>query len=57
MAGTSLRNKRASVLKHRKQGRDKETGASTQIPAGHGSQRDFDSDGNMKPMGGSKQES
>lgn len=59
MAGTSLRNKRSSVIKHRKQGRDKETGASTRFPqaAGHGSQHGFNSDGDMKPMGGLKQES
>lgn len=58
VAGTSSRDKRTSVVKHRKQRRRWRRG-SDRLPttSGHRSEFGFNSDCKVKPLGGLKQES
>lgn len=56
VAGTSSRDKRASVVKHRKPGRGKPREAANTSPcmSGHGSEFGFNSDCSVKALGGLK---
>lgn len=53
VAGTSSRDKRPSVVKHRTQGegKDKEAAKRSPCTSGHGSEFGFHSDCSVKPLG------
>ena len=58
VAGTSSRDKRISVVKHRKQRRGEKRGSDRPpTTSGHRSEFGFNSDCKVKPLGGLKQES
>lgn len=58
VAGTSLRDRRTSVVKRRKQARGERRGSNRPpTTSGHGSELGFNSDCKVKPLRGLKQES